>query len=851
MTASSSVAPTNQTLGEPEASPFRHRSLPVPSEGDVRRRRLWIAAASVLLTAGIIGSAVGGFFWSRYQQTQTGRSFRATASSLTASLGASVNRDLDFQDLLLSMVATNPELTNHQLAPWLHALDVTKRYPGTLGFGFFEPISAAALPAFLAGMQADPRIGAAPGPLVVYPPGLRPQYCLARLGFLSASNSILADLNGIDICAPASPGTPSLATAATYKAVTDSGQSAIVGGASLVTAAEAKKFGLSAAELRSVRDLVIIIAPVYQGGSIPTTSLARTQASIGWLVGSFSAKGLFGPSLSGNSSLALQLRHGTGAAASLLATEGPSIAGAHLTSSRTITTSPLLSVVVVGSAGTAGFAQGIALGTIGAALSIVLFMFLFHLGRSRERALRLVEQRTGQLQHQALHDPLTGLPNRALLFDRAEQMLFRSQRQTLAIGALYVDLDNFKDVNDSFGHQFGDQLLCAVGARLAGALRPSDTVGRLGGDEFLVLVEGDGLDAGPELVAERLHAVMSEPFDLQTHEPVRLTVRASIGVAVGRRDSADELFRDADVALYAAKAAGKDRYVVFRPEMQTAIHDRLDLEMDLRRAVERDELFLVYQPIFDLGSLTPKGVEALIRWRHPTKGLVQPDDFIPLAEETGLIIPIGRFVLSQACQQAVSWHAMGLPINMAVNVSVVELESRSLVDDVRHTLERTGLNPAFLTLEITETSLMHDTELTANVLHDLKALGLSLSIDDFGTGYSSLAYLRQFPIDTLKIDRTFITKANQTSESGALIRTLIQLGKALGIETLAEGIEEEAQLDRLQREKCDSGQGFLFARPLEPSDIEAFFAQQEEPPKKSPDTDPVSEPGLGADLARS
>jgi diguanylate cyclase (GGDEF)-like protein len=842
--SASSAGRTDPTLGSPERRDFRHGDVPPPSGGDARRQRLWISAATVLLTAGIIGSVVGGFFWARYQQTQTARSFRTTASSVAASLGASVNRDLDFQDLLSSMIATNPGLTNRQLAPWLTALDVTKRYPGTLGFGFFEPISAAMLPAFLAEMQADPRVGSAAGPVVVYPPGLRAQYCLARLGFLSVSNSLLADLDGIDICAPTSPGTPSLAPAATYKGVTDSGQSAVL--ASLVTAKEAKKFDISGAELQSLRDLVVIIAPVYRGGTTPTTSLARQQASIGWLVGSFSAKGLFGSSLSGNRALAVQVRRGTAASASLVASEGPPIPGAHLTFTKTVAASPLLGVVVVGSSGSAGFAQGIALGVIGAALSLVLFMFLFHLGRSRERALRLVEQRTGQLQHQALHDPLTGLPNRALLFDRAEQMLFRSQRQTLAIGALYVDLDNFKDVNDSFGHQFGDQLLRAVGARLGAALRPSDTVGRLGGDEFLVLVEGDGLDAGPELVAERLHAVMSEPFDLQAHEPIRLTIRASIGVAVGRRDTADELFRDADVALYAAKAAGKDRYVVFRPEMQTAIHDRLDLEMDLRRAVERDEFFLVYQPIFDLGSLAPKGVEALIRWRHPTKGLVQPDDFIPLAEETGLIVPIGRFVLNQACRQAVSWHALGLRINMAVNVSVVELESTSLVDDVRHTLERTGLDPAFLTLEITETSLMHDTELTARVLHELKSLGLSLSIDDFGTGYSSLAYLRQFPIDTLKIDRTFITKATQTSESGALIRTLIQLGKALGIETLAEGIEEEAQLDRLQREQCDSGQGFLFARPLEPADIEAFFAG-----KKELDTNRVSEPDHGANLARS
>jgi diguanylate cyclase (GGDEF)-like protein len=791
---------------------------------------LWISAACVLLAAGIVGSTVGGFFWASYQRTQSGKSFHNTASSVAAALGTSVHRDLDFQAVLTSMIATTPGLTNQQLAPWLLALDVTKRYPGTLGFGFFERVSAAQLPAFLATMQADPEVGTPPGPDVVYPAGARAQYCLSRLGFLSAPNAILSELGGIDICAPTSPGTPSLAPAATYTQVIDTGQPVIVGLASSVTSAEAKKYGISAATLESIRDLVVIIAPVYEGRTTPTTALARQQAAIGWLVGSFSAKALFGPVLTGNSSLAMQVRTGNAASARVLATVGPSVPGAHLTFTKTVSTGPLLTVVVIGSASSGGLVQGIALGAIGAALSIILFMFLFHLGRSRERALRLVEQRTGQLRHLALHDPLTGLPNRALLFDRAEQMLFRARRQPLAIGALYVDLDGFKAVNDGFGHQVGDELLYVVGVRLASVLRPSDTVGRLGGDEFVVLVEAGGLDAGPELVAERLHAVMSEPFELQGYDPpIRLSVTASIGVAVGRRESADELFGDADVALYEAKAAGKDRYVVFRPEMQTAISDRLDLEADLRQAVERDEFFLVYQPIFDLGSLLPKGVEALIRWNHPRRGLVMPDDFIPLAEETGLIVPIGRFVLDRACTQAAAWRALGLSLNVAVNVSVVQLESETLADDVRHTLARTGLDPTFLTLEITESSLMHDTTLTARVLRELKSLGLRLSIDDFGTGYSSLAYLRQFPIDTLKIDRTFITKATQTSESGALIHTLIQLGKALGIETLAEGIEEPVQLDRLQRERCDSGQGFLFARPLDPADIEAFFSNKTGP----------------------
>jgi len=341
-----------------------------------------------------------------------------------------------------------------------------------------------------------------------------------------------------------------------------------------------------------------------------------------------------------------------------------------------------------------------------------------------------------------------------------------------------------------------------------------------------VLVEGDALDTGPEMVAERIQAVLAEPFVLDGPDGLSLPVRASIGVAIGARETAEDLIRDADVALYQAKAGGKDRYVVFRPEMQVAVEDRLSLEMDLRDALERDELYLVYQPIFDLRTVTPKGVEALLRWNHPTRGVVPPMEFVPLAEELGLIVPIGRFVLEKACTQAAEWHASGYPIDVAVNVSARQLESSSFIDDVRQALDQSGLPPTSLTLEITETTIMRDPNMTAAMLREIKSLGVKISIDDVGTGYSSLSYLRHFSIDSLKIDSSFITRVSETNDSAVLIHTLIQLGKALGIETLAEGIEEEGQLARLQREQCDSGQGYLFAKPLEPEAIVAFFAHQ-------------------------
>jgi diguanylate cyclase (GGDEF)-like protein len=467
--------------------------------------------------------------------------------------------------------------------------------------------------------------------------------------------------------------------------------------------------------------------------------------------------------------------------------------------------------------------QGLLVLLGGALVSFLLFVLVLVLTRSRERALGIVEEQTGELRHQALHDALTGLPNRVLALDRAEQMLARARRQHLPVAALYVDVDGFKQVNDTFGHAAGDDLLKLVATRLRGVVRESDTAARLSGDEFVVLVEGSALDAGAELVAERLLDVLRQPYDVNGKIGRQLSLTASIGVASGLRGNATELLRDADVALYEAKTAGSNCYVMFESGMQTAAEDRLTFEMDLGEALEDKQLFLLYQPTFDLQSENVIGVEALIRWHHPTRGVIPPIDFIPVAEGTGLIVPIGRWVLDEACRQASAWRERGHRIGMSVNVSGRQLDDDELIEDVRGALERSGLEPEALTLEITETTLMRDAEATALRLRELKELGVRIAIDDFGTGYSSLAYLRQFPVDALKIDRSFIGGIAGSKEAAALIRTLVQLGKALQIETLAEGIEDQVQLETLQREHCDHGQGFLFSRPLDVGAVEAFL----------------------------
>jgi diguanylate cyclase (GGDEF)-like protein/PAS domain S-box-containing protein len=428
------------------------------------------------------------------------------------------------------------------------------------------------------------------------------------------------------------------------------------------------------------------------------------------------------------------------------------------------------------------------------------------------------------LAHQALHDPLTGLANRQLILDRAEQMLARSERTSTFPTAYFIDLDNFKDANDSLGHEAGDKILQAVARRFRFLLRTSDTLGRLGGDEFVILTES-AIDA--MVVAERVRTALHEPFYVEGFDGLPVTVTASIGIAQGERASAQELLRDADIALYRAKAAGRDRCVLFEAAMQSAAVQRQELKSDLEAALANDEFFLLYQPIFDLQNVHVGGVEALIRWQHPTRGVIAPDDFIPILEESGMIVDVGRWVLNQACAQAASWHRRGFRTTMSVNVSMRQLETEAFVGHVREGLSASGLAPEALVIEVTESNLMRDANATVSRLRKLKELGVLVAIDDFGTGYSSLAYLRQFPVDVLKIDRSFIAEMDGRPDATAIIHTLVDLGQTLGLVTIAEGIEDDAQLQGLREEKCDRGQGFIFSRPVDATAIEEVLRQSD------------------------
>jgi diguanylate cyclase len=439
-------------------------------------------------------------------------------------------------------------------------------------------------------------------------------------------------------------------------------------------------------------------------------------------------------------------------------------------------------------------------------------------------SLRERDDLAAQLEHQAFHDGLTDLANRALFNDRVRHALARARREGGSLAVLFVDLDDFKVVNDNLGHGAGDRLLREVAARLRGCLRDADTVGRLGGDEFAILAEDTDLEEA-RVLAERVLATLGAPFPLVGGQ---VTVRASVGIAVDERPGLDEaqLLRNADIAMYVAKDRGKGTYEVFQGSMLRSVRDRHDVTAALEGAIERHELVVHYQPIVDLHDGRVAGAEALVRWPRPDRGLVPPADFIPLAEETGLVVELDRFVLRQACRQVAGWNADAGRLLLHVNLSAHHLLRADLATSVAAALRDSGLAPECLALEITESVLMHDLETAIVRLHELKRLGVHLAIDDFGTGYSSLAYLRQMPIDAVKIDKSFVDGVAGGPEESAVARAIIALATTLHLDTVAEGVELPEQASALAELGCHLAQGYHFSRPVPAADMAQLTGQR-------------------------
>jgi diguanylate cyclase (GGDEF)-like protein/PAS domain S-box-containing protein len=431
-----------------------------------------------------------------------------------------------------------------------------------------------------------------------------------------------------------------------------------------------------------------------------------------------------------------------------------------------------------------------------------------------------------RLLHDALHDALTGLPNRALMIDHIRMAIARNQRrsnETFAV--LFLDLDRFKVVNDSLGHMIGDQLLVGIARRLENCVRPGDTVARVGGDEFTILLE-DITDVREAVsVAERIQQELKQPFNLSGRD-VFTTVSVGIAPGLVSYSRPDEILRDADTAMYRSKSLGKARHEMFDEEMQARTVNLLQMENDLRLAFERNEFFVNYQPIVALDDFRVCGFEALVRWQHPERGLISPTEFIPIAEESGQILQIGEWVLREACKQLQLWQEKfpsDKPMYMTVNLSAKQFAQPDLVDRVRDILTETNIDPSYLKLEITESVVMDDFKSAAEMLALLRELGVGLSIDDFGTGYSSLTYLHQFPIDTLKIDRSFVNRMD--NENVEIVRAILMLAENLGMDAVAEGVETKEQMSLLRNLSCKSGQGYFFSKPMSVAEAEAMISE--------------------------
>jgi diguanylate cyclase (GGDEF)-like protein len=760
------------------------RQLPFP-----RVRRLgWGAAACVLLVCGVIASLLGARSVTRSDADKERLAFHLSATEITSTLQLAIRHEEDLVINASAFIADNPGASAERLDTWLEDVHAMARYPELQNVGLVALVPAAKVPALEAYLASHPVEGqgaaasATSQSFTILPPGPRPYYCLALAGRSRNQASHLP--TGLDYCAF---------------------ESALI---------KARETGVSsyAPFMIGKTTTLGVQTPVYRGGRVPATAAARRRAFIGWLGELLEPTVLLSRALQGHPATAVTFRYDA-ALSHIVFHSGHERTGDEST---TIDLHNGWSVRTAAAAPTTSILQdshGATLLIGGTLLSVLLALLVMVLGTGRRRALSLVSEKTRELSHQALHDTLTGLPNRALVLDRAERMLARTAREPgMTPGALFVDIDGFKHVNDNLGHAVGDELLKVVGERLSAAVRDEDTVGRLGGDEFVVLVEARTPDDAADKLADRLIEALREPVEID-HGRGPFSVTASIGVATGQYATPDALLRDADLALYAAKAAGKDRYSLFDSSMNEDAEGRVALEADLAGAIAGEQFFLLSQPIFNVVEGSVMGVEALIRWRHPVRGILAPDSFIPLAEESGLIIPIGRWVLEEACRQAGVWAAAGREIGISVNVAADQLGREDFALDVRRALEGSGIEPGSLVLEITETALMRDVATASAHLAEIRELGVRVALDDFGTGYASLSYLQQMPVDILKIDRAFVAALDDGGNSSDLLEAILGVGRSLSLRVVAEGIEGPEQLAALAAMGCEMAQGFYLGRP--------------------------------------
>jgi diguanylate cyclase (GGDEF)-like protein len=785
-------------------------------------RGTWAAIALLCVVAGVAGSLLGARAVAHDEAAQERTDFKLSATETGARLKLAVQQQEDMQLSAATFFAGKPRASHAEFNSWASWMHAPGRYPALARMALVAEIPAAELAAFEAALGYTPptapttlrgltrgsalagtstsRIGLlgssaarAANPLHIVPPGERPYYCLTVASL--ARSPLKRPPAGLDMC----PGDTAL------RAARDAGRS-----------------HFAAATVGGLPGLAVDV-PVYRGGTPPSSRGARRATFVGWLRELLTPSALVAHAVQGHTAVVLSLSH-EGSAGSVSFASGTPRSGAQSVSiplqrgwSATASAAPVAT-------GIFSYADAELLLLGGCLLSLLVGAALLLLGGRGARPPG--RRRLPTVPNEDLYDQLTGLPNRALTLDRAERMLARVGRQPgMLAGALFVDIDWLKDVNEKLGPAAGDQLLTIVAERLENVARAHDTVGRLGGDEFVVLVEAAARGVRLDRMARRVIEALHKPVELEGFGP-SFFLTVSIGVAFGRYEDVDELLRDAHLALDAAKAAGKDRYTIFNANMRSVIEERGLLEVDLNRAVQDKQFHLLYQPIYDLRTERVVGLEALIRWLHPTRGVLPPAEFLPLAEETGLIVPIGRRVLEEACLHAAAWNVAGVGgqrIGISVNVSAKQLNRDGFVTDVRRALQESGLDPVLLTLEIAEETVLLDVAAAAARIDELKQLGVRVAIDDFGSGYAYRSDLQRMNLDFLKVDRSSIASSDDEDYRNWLLEAIVVLGRDMSLTVIGKGVETPDQLRTLKVMGCTMAQGFYLAKPVTAESVEAVI----------------------------
>jgi diguanylate cyclase (GGDEF)-like protein len=801
------------------------------------RKGVWTAVAVLCVAVGAVGSVLGAHAMARSDATKAQVTFQQSSGAIASTLKLAIQREEELAVSVSTFFANNPKASHAEFAAWVKWARTLRRYPELTNLGLVTLVHAPQLAAFQAQVtghaakalakgstppavgSALPRAGSklsaagstapaaesAPGTakslLQAAGPGVRvvpasnhPYYCLTVAELVRSPAG--TPPAGLDYCAL----TPALLLA--------------------------RDTGLSSYTPFSTgrRRALAVETPVYRNNVTPHSVFGRGAASVGWLREVLVPGVVLQQALGNHPGYALRLRYGAGSS-NVVFTSGTPHSGAQSTTTSLHNGWTVKSFGAPAGTGVLTDGHALALLVAGILLSTLLGLLVFILGTRRPSApAPTPAKETGESPNENLYDTLTGLPNRTLTLDRAERMVARAGRDSgMLAGALFVDIDRLKDVNEKLGQAAGDQLLRIVGERLQDVVRAGDTVGRLGGAEFVVLVESAARGVRLDSLAQRMIEALHKPVELDDFGP-SFVLTASIGVAFGRYATPEDLLRDAHLALVSAKAAGKDRYTLFNANMRTVIEGRAVLEAELNTALQEEQFFLLYQPIYDLSTRKVAGLEALIRWQHPAQGVLAPEDFIPLSEETGLIVPIGRWALEAACRRAAAWDVAGHRLGISVKVSAHQLNRDGFATDVRRALQQSGVEPSLLTLEIAETTVMRDIAATTERLQEIKRLGVRIAIDDFASGgYAHHADMRQMPLDSLRVDRSSLAASEDEAYRSWLLEAILVVGRDLSLTVVATGIETHEQLAALRRMGCTMAQGALMSNPIAADAVESLL----------------------------